>query len=522
MREVLRKAWKQDRGAALAIVATSLFLLMGVAAISADLAWYYLNASRVQRTADAAALAGVVYLPGSPSDANDAAIDIANRNGYDNTLLDVSVTPTPIGENQLQVRVSDDVDTFFAKVLGWDTMTIARTAVAEYIPPLKLGSPENQFGNDCDPTQPGCTSPSNFWANIHGKWNQTSYGDAYASWCDPGNGPNCSPSNLNPNRRNTGYLYGIESDASFTVEFKDLAFHNISDTTDCPGNREIPPVPDLCTSDWVRTGDRGCEDNSWAGGRSYDDDCGPTMYVALYAPDSTPLEIADNLPPICSATIPPRPQVPRADPYVWETPSGNPCWSQSGAGVFVLQVTQVEPGSVNHRAGLNRYSVRSTPGSNLFALGDFSIYNNFSGSTTSFYLAEVPTYYHGKTFVVELYDAGESDDDGTLQVIDPRTDSVFDGGECRLYERLNPNDDDESWNHFATIPAGSPCQELVEPDEYQRRWLKFEMDLPAEYSCDAISVTGCWWKMNYAYTSPVNDTTTWRAYMIGNPIHIID
>jgi hypothetical protein len=23
------------------------------------------------------------------------------------------------------------------------------------------------------------------------------------------------------------------------------------------------------------------------------------------------------------------------------------------------------------------------------------------------------------------------------------------------------------------------------------------------------------------YTSPVNDTTTWRAYMIGNPIHLV-
>jgi len=28
--------------------------------------------------------------------------------------------------------------------------------------------------------------------------------------------------------------------------------------------------------------------------------------------------------------------------------------------------------------------------------------------------------------------------------------------------------------------------------------------------------------MNYVYTSPVNDTTTWRAYMIGNPIHLVE
>jgi hypothetical protein len=507
---MIRKAWKQDRGAALAIVATSLFLLMGVAAISADLAWYYLNASRVQRTADAAALAGVVYLPAAPGTANSTAVDIANRNGYDDTLADVSVTPTPIGENQLQVRVSDDVDTFFAKVLGWDTMTIARTAVAEYIPPLKLGSPENQFGNDCDPEEPGCTSPNNFWANIHGKWTQTSFGDAYASWCDPGNAFNCG--SLNPNRRSTGYLYGIESSASFTVQFNDLAFHNISNATTCPGNTQSA-VPDGCTTDWVRTGDRGCEDNGFGGGRSYDADCGPTMYVALYAPDPTPLDISNNT-LLCSATVPPEPQVPAADLYPWTTPDGQGCWTQSGAGIFVLQVTHVDPGNQNQRSGLNRYSVKATPVStNLFALGDFSLYNNFGGSTTSFYLAEVPTYYHGKTFVIEMYDAGESTQNGTLQVIDP-TGGIFDGGECRLYERNNPSD---SWSQFATIPAGSDCQELVTPSEYNRRWLKFEMDLPPEYACAV-----CWWKMNYVYTSPVNDTTTWRAYMIGNPIHIID
>ncbi len=55
------------------------------------------------------------------------------------------------------------------------------------------------------------------------------------------------------------------------------------------------------------------------------------------------------------------------------------------------------------------------------------------------------------------------------------------------------------------------------PGEYNGRWLKFEMDLPAAYSC-----TNCWWKMSYAYPTAVNDTTTWRAYMIGNPIHLID
>lgn len=503
MIQSLREKWKQDKGAALAIVATSLFLLMGVAALSADLAWYYLNTARVQRAADAAALAGVVYLPAAPGTANSTAVDIAYRNGYDNTLTDVTVTPTPIGQNQLQVRISDDVETFFAKVLGWDKMTISRLAVAEYIPPLKLGSPTNRFGNSCDPNiSSGCGE--NFWANIHGQWTQTSYGDAYASWCDGGNSWDCGT--LNPSRRSTGYLYGIESGSSFTVEFIDLAFHNRSGSQG--------------TGDDIRTGDRGCEDNSWGGGATADADCGTTMRVTLYAPDPTPLDVSNNT-VLCTADVPPEPQVDESEPYVWETPDGQACWTQSGSGIYIVQVQNVDPGSQNHRSGLNRYSIRSTTGS-LFALGDFSLYNNVPGSTSSFFLAEVPSYYNGKTFVVEMYDPGEFSGSGTAQLemwhsasdTDPGV--VFNGGECRIYSRDNVTD---PWNHQQTISAGNECEELVSSGEYNRRWLKFEIDLPTTYSC----TSDCWWKVNYRYPGGgVQDTTTWRAYMIGNPIHIID
>ena len=163
-------------------------------------------------------------------------------------------------------------------------------------------------------------------------------------------------------------------------------------------------------------------------------------------------------------------------------------------------------------SGLNRYSIRTNTG-NIFALGDFSIYNNAAGSTTSFYVAEVPDFYRGKTFVIELYDAGESAATGTLQPIDP-SGSVFNDGICRIYSK---NAAEASWGtpDVVITPPGN-CQESVSPGEYNGRWLKFEMDLPVGYSC-----TNCWWRMNYAYPSDMNDTTTWRAYMIGNPIHLV-
>jgi hypothetical protein len=482
-----------DKGAALALVAASMVVLMGMAAFGSDLAWFYLNASRIQRAADAAALGGVIWLPGQPGTADSTALDIALRNGYDDGLTDVEVLPAAVaGEpNKLQVTVRDVVPTFFAKVLGFDTMTISRTAVAEYIPPLKLGSPDNQFGNTCDPEEFSGCGPYNFWANIHGKWTDNEMGDAYSSWCtNQTDDPGCAQ---NIWARDSGYLYGIESGSSFTVEFNDIAFHNTS------GGQG--------TGDDIRTGDRGCE--AW--GPSAAPDCGPTMYVALYAPDPTPLKVSDNV-LLCDTTIPPQPQVAETDPYGFTPPDGQACWTQTGAGVYVVQVRHVDPGAATDRSGLNRYSVQSTTG-NLFALGDFSIYNNADASTTSFHLAEVPSYYHGKTFVVELFDPGESAETGTLQMVGPDL-TVFNDGECRIYTRNNPG---QAWALQTTIAAGSPCQETVTPGEYHDRWLKFEMDLPAEYACAT-----CWWKVNYAYPSGVNDTTTWQAYMIGNPIHLVE
>jgi len=481
------------------LTAMAMVVLLGMAAFGTDLAWFYLNASRVQRAADAGALGGVVWLPAQTATANSTAQSITKQNGYDNAAADVVVTSgvVPGEANQLQVTVRDTVPTFFAKILGFQTMDIERSAVAEYIPPLKLGSPAGLFGNNCDPTQAGCTGQANFWANIHGWWTDTGMGDAYTSHCvGASDVPTCT---TNPIARPNGYLYGIErGTGSFTIQGLDLRFFNTSG-----GNP---------TSDTIRTGDRGCED--WTPSAAAT--CGPTMVVRLYAPDPTPLDLSDNAAPLCSATLAPAAQVPvgGSATYTWATPNGNACWTQNGTGIYVLQIAVQNPGNTVDRAGLNRYSVRANNnGAKLFALGDFSIYNNASGTTTSFYLAEVPTYYHGKTFVIELYDAGESASNGTLQVVDP-SGTTFNDGECRIYSRNNPT---VAWNLQQTIAAGASCQETVAPGEYNGRWLKFEMDLPASYTCST-----CWWNMRYVYPSAVNDTTTWRAYMIGNPIHLID
>lgn len=488
MTKLLRRI-RDDDGATLPLVALMLTALMGITAFGVDLGWIYLNAARVQRAADAGALAGVIRMPTDFPQATTDAKAITRTNGYEDGQGNVVVTTAQVpGEpNQLDVIVTDTIPTFFAHVFGIDQVTITRTARGEFIPALKLGSPDNQFGNSCDPNEPGCSGQSNFWANIHGKHTDTVMGDAYSSACRGSSGnPGCTANAL---WRERGYLYGVEANgaASFTVEFNDLAFHNTSGG--------------VTTNDNWRTGDRGCE--AWGNNNA---SCGPTMRVSLYAPDADPLDITNNT-LLCQQDVAPQPQVPESDPYSFASPKGCFTVVSPGSGIYIVQVKVLDTGGNDD--GLNRYAIRSVPsGTSLFGLGDFSIYNNASGSTTAFYLAKVDQFYAGKTFVVELYDPGESSQTGNLQVIQPGG-GVFTGS-CRIYSRNTPAD---NWTLQSTPGT---CAESVTPGEYNGRWLKFEMDIPSSYTCGT-----CWWKMNYAYPSAVNDTTTWRAYIIGNPIHLV-
>jgi len=55
--------WRSHRGQVLVIFSGIFVVLLLISALVIDLAWLWNNSLRIQRTADAAALAGVVYLP---------------------------------------------------------------------------------------------------------------------------------------------------------------------------------------------------------------------------------------------------------------------------------------------------------------------------------------------------------------------------------------------------------------------------------------------------------------------------
>jgi hypothetical protein len=117
-------------------------------AVVVDVAWYWASNLRIQRAADAAALAGVVHLPNDAPTAFSVARAEATKNGYTSGLGGYTVTPTvdPGNPRRLQVQINGPVGTHFAKLFGIASLPANRLSKAEYVLPVPMGSPQNYYG----------------------------------------------------------------------------------------------------------------------------------------------------------------------------------------------------------------------------------------------------------------------------------------------------------------------------------------------------------------------------------------
>src|SRR5947209_2355759 len=209
-----------DRGQTLAIVALMLTALFGFMGLVADIGWYELNMVRVQRAADAAALAGVVYLPGNVAGAVTAAQAEAAKNGFVNGVNGVTVTSVqdPLNGAVLNVTVSGPVRTFFARLFGVASFTARRNARAEFVLPIPMGSPEDYYGinvlcrnSDTPPACPqvpsatgvGNLAPLGFFGGVEARGTDRTNGDAYSTYY------NGNPT-LNTDFDTDGYSYVVD------------------------------------------------------------------------------------------------------------------------------------------------------------------------------------------------------------------------------------------------------------------------------------------------------------------------
>ncbi len=113
-------ARRPERGQALVMFILMSLVMIGAVAIVTDISWVWYGQQRMQRAADAAALAGAVYLPGDPATAYSSARAESAKNGFTDGSGGVTVTPVkdPLNGRRIIVTVTGPIGSFFARALG--------------------------------------------------------------------------------------------------------------------------------------------------------------------------------------------------------------------------------------------------------------------------------------------------------------------------------------------------------------------------------------------------------------------
>ena len=172
---------RNERGLIIVYFALFLTVLLIASAFAVDVGAWYDRAEKMQRAADAAALAGAPYLPDNPALAVSTAVSVAATDGF-STGGTVSVTAAQVSgqPRQLQVDINDSKLKQYISQTFYSGTSAHRHAVAVYAPPLQLGSPQNRFGTGTafDDT------PNNFWAAVDGYCSPREQGDLLLAHSD--------------------------------------------------------------------------------------------------------------------------------------------------------------------------------------------------------------------------------------------------------------------------------------------------------------------------------------------------
>ncbi len=499
MTKLVRAQLRRDDGFILATSGLLLVSLLVIAALAIDVGAWYSRGAQLQRAADAAALAGVVWMPDLAT-ATSVAQTTASKNGFTNGTNGITVAVAPVTGNshQLQVTITDsNVPRYFSQMFI-SNQTISKSATAEYLLPIPLGSPDNKLGNQSN------TDTQNLWASVSAPYTDYNNGDPYDTKCLGGtSGTSCGNGNVGKEYRNTGFMYSIEVPSSavgqtLTVKVFDAGNYARANYAN------------------VETADQGTVNTEYE----------------LFKPTSTPLDSSTYTDPSLSMNGKCTSGAGRwiiqdsASASTYENLTQTLCATPAVAGIYHLQVkTSNIPGITDAGNGWNQFSLVATLGGStqpkLYGYQDLSLFNNLpnqSGNlSATFYLASVDNIYAGKQLQINMFDPG-------------------DGASGNYFVNfLQPGGTTFSSCSYG-VPGGSftvasPCRIQTRnssagtPNQYNGKWLNVLITLPSNYTC-ASGGTDCWWKVKYDFNnvsagaSP-NDRTVWSANILNSPVHLV-
>lgn len=495
-----------EGGYLIVLTALALLPIMVFVSFSVDVGAWYARASKLQRTADAAALSAAVWMP-DLAKATSVATTTAAKNGIANGG-DITITVSAFTDDTRKVKVSivdAKAPQFFSQLL-MGPFTITRSATARYEQSIPLGSPNNFFGTG---DLMSGAAKENIWAAVNGYCAAKENGDPKLARFDNARGSgsyDCNTGNgafVNPDYDPDGYLFEIRMPATSVpttvrVEVYDGAYNSSSD-------------PD------VRLESGATVDTTFT----------------LYGTGSNTSPLSN--PVLATVTA----------------ASGDAAWSGwttistianlCAECVYYLQV-KTKAGQADSEAS-NGFAVRAVQNGTFSACSTIagstapaysagcvqvyprelmSVYANLSGTTATFYLASIDAAYAGRRMSITLFDPGEGatkmellDPNGTVMNFDwstpcnPPTPAT---GGCSgtNVASLNPG----------VTNAAQPYSRISSRFVYNDRELTATVTLPADYATRYGTKT--WWRIRYTVGSAPTDRTTWGVAVAGAPVRLTD
>lgn len=128
----MRQFVKEEKGSVIIIVAFSLVVILGMAALTIDIGYVYTAKNQLQGAIDAAALAGAAGLIVNTAEATNRAIYFASQNDcVDQPVLIDAGNVTFPNADRVRVQGSRLLDLYFGGILGISTLNINAVAVAQ-------------------------------------------------------------------------------------------------------------------------------------------------------------------------------------------------------------------------------------------------------------------------------------------------------------------------------------------------------------------------------------------------------
>ncbi|HEY7349842.1 MAG TPA: pilus assembly protein TadG-related protein [Ktedonobacterales bacterium] len=537
---------RHQRGQTIIILAFVILFLISLLGVVIDTVRLYVLTIQALRAAEAGALAGALYMPtyysAAAADGQSAQTricDAVRQNGVTACpvpLGQVGATPATVASNQyeLQVTVTLQADVFFLAFVspGLSNATVSRSATAEYLPPIQLGSRTSTFGD----TDPMDGSPQQFSAHINGPWEQKEHGDAYTpqfedGWTDPVGHPtggsrpiprflpNVVNTNLqtygsaitNPDQHPAGFIgtggtlgynYAITvpvGTGDVRVELYTPAFRpyggNPDNNNDSCKDPSLTPSP--CTQDQASNFMQltySLYSAPLRFERSQD-----TM-LATFSPHSfdmgscSGIQVFDTVTQSCVAL----------PSYVngWYT-----LYTITQPGTYRLSVEAAGGGYGQHNYGVKLADLSDAPfpngsGVGITAWNDMCVAFNLSaGVTSTFDLAEIPADYAGQTLNFSLFDPGDGGGAITMRILDPSGNPI-------------------TWPGWARTVAGSNGTVLDATGSlYNGQWLHVPVQIPPGYN---PTPGNDWWQVEYNASAAGGDVLTINISLDGSPIHLTE